>query len=86
MMGEKSCYSFLRSLVRGQDQSFFNDLMGVFCTVGSTHVQDQLKELNYKKLNKKQQNDNNNENPQFLEKKKQEQLAWHNTSVNFSKE
>jgi hypothetical protein len=34
MMREKSSYSFLRSLVKGQDHSFFKDLTGVFCTVG----------------------------------------------------
>jgi hypothetical protein len=27
---------FLRSIVKGQDHSFFKDLMGVFCTVGGT--------------------------------------------------
>jgi hypothetical protein len=38
MMREKSSYSFLRSLVKGQDHSFFKDLTGVFCTVGGTLV------------------------------------------------
>jgi hypothetical protein len=38
MMREKSSYCFLRSLVRGQDHSFFKDLTGVFCTVGGTLV------------------------------------------------
>jgi hypothetical protein len=38
MMREKSSYSFLRSLVKGQDHSFFKDLMGVFCTIGDTLV------------------------------------------------
>jgi hypothetical protein len=28
----------LRSLVKGQDHSFFKDLTGVFCTVGGTLV------------------------------------------------
>jgi hypothetical protein len=37
-MREKSSYSFLRSLVKGQDHSFFKDLTGVFCTVGGTLV------------------------------------------------
>jgi hypothetical protein len=36
MMREESAYSFLKSLVKGQDHSFFKDLMGVFCTVGGT--------------------------------------------------
>jgi hypothetical protein len=36
MMREKCSYSFLRSLVKGQDHSFFIDLTGVFCTVGGT--------------------------------------------------
>jgi hypothetical protein len=38
MMTEKSSDSFLRSLVKGQDHSFFKDLTGVFCTVGGTLV------------------------------------------------
>jgi hypothetical protein len=38
MMREKSSYSFLRSLVKGQDHSFFKDLTGVFCTIGGTLV------------------------------------------------
>jgi hypothetical protein len=38
MMREKSSHCFLRSLVKGQDHSFFKDLMGVFCTVGGTLV------------------------------------------------
>jgi hypothetical protein len=38
MMREKSSYSFLRPLVKGQDHSFFKDLTGVFCTVGGTLV------------------------------------------------
>jgi hypothetical protein len=38
MMREKSSYSFLRSLVKGQGHSFFKDLTGVFCTVGGTLV------------------------------------------------
>jgi hypothetical protein len=38
MMRENSSYSFLRSLVEGQDHSFFKDLTGVFCTVGGTLV------------------------------------------------
>jgi hypothetical protein len=29
---------FLRSLVKGQDHSFFIDLTGVFCTIGGTLV------------------------------------------------
>jgi hypothetical protein len=29
---------FLRSLVKGQDHSFFKNLTGVFCTVGGTLV------------------------------------------------
>jgi hypothetical protein len=29
---------FLRSLVKGQDHSFFKDLTGVFCTAGGTLV------------------------------------------------
>jgi hypothetical protein len=37
-MIEKSSYSFLRSLVKGQDHSFFKDLTGVFCTDGGTLV------------------------------------------------
>jgi hypothetical protein len=37
MMREKSSF-FLRSLVKGQDHSFFKDLTGVFCTVGGTLV------------------------------------------------
>jgi hypothetical protein len=44
----KSSYSFLRSLVKGQDHSFFKDLRGVFCTVGGTLVK---KYLNYEKKN-----------------------------------
>jgi hypothetical protein len=35
MMREKNYYSFLRSLVSGQDHSFFKDLTGVFCTGGT---------------------------------------------------
>jgi hypothetical protein len=35
---QKNSYSFLRSLAKGQDHSFFKDLTGVFCTVGSTLV------------------------------------------------
>jgi hypothetical protein len=35
---KKSSYSFLRSLVKGQDHSFFKVLTGVFCTVGGTLV------------------------------------------------
>jgi hypothetical protein len=38
-MREKISYSFLRSLVKGQDYSFFKDLTGAFCTVGGTLVQ-----------------------------------------------
>jgi hypothetical protein len=38
MMIQKSPYSFLRSLVKGQDDSFFKNLTGVFCTVGGTLV------------------------------------------------
>jgi hypothetical protein len=38
MMRGKSSYSFLRSLFKGQDHSFFKDLTGVFCTVGNTLV------------------------------------------------
>jgi hypothetical protein len=38
MIREKSSYSFLRSLVEGQDHSFFKDLTGVFCSVGGTLV------------------------------------------------
>jgi hypothetical protein len=38
MMREKSSYSFLMSLVKGQDHSFFKDLTGVFCTIGGTLV------------------------------------------------
>jgi hypothetical protein len=38
MIREKSSYSFLRSLVKCQDHSFFKDLKGVFCTVGGTLV------------------------------------------------
>jgi hypothetical protein len=38
MMREKSSYSFLRSLVKGQDDSFFKDLTGVVCIVGGTLV------------------------------------------------
>jgi hypothetical protein len=38
MMREKSSNFFLRSLVKGQDHSFFKDLTGVFCTVGGTLV------------------------------------------------
>jgi hypothetical protein len=38
MMRGKSSYSFLRSLVKGQDHSFFKDLMGIFCTIGGTLV------------------------------------------------
>jgi hypothetical protein len=38
MMREKSSYSFLRSLLKGQDHSYFKDLTGVFCTVGGTLV------------------------------------------------
>jgi hypothetical protein len=37
MIRGKSSYSFLSSLVKGQDYSF-KDLMGVFCTVGGTLV------------------------------------------------
>jgi hypothetical protein len=37
-MRGKSSYSFLRSLVKGQDHSFFKDLTGVFSTVGGTLV------------------------------------------------
>jgi hypothetical protein len=37
-MREKGSYSFLRSLVKGQDHSFFKDLMGIFCIVGDTFV------------------------------------------------
>jgi hypothetical protein len=37
-MREKFSYSFLRSLVKGQDHSFFKNLTGVFCTVGGTLV------------------------------------------------
>jgi hypothetical protein len=37
-MREKRSYSFLRSLVKIQDHSFFKDLMGVFCTGGGTLV------------------------------------------------
>ena len=36
MMIQKSPYSFLRSLVKGQDHSFFKLLTGVFCTVDGT--------------------------------------------------
>jgi hypothetical protein len=39
MMREKSSYFSLRSLVKGQDHSFFKDLTDVFCTVGGTLVQ-----------------------------------------------
>jgi hypothetical protein len=35
---KKSLYSFLRSLVKGQDHSFFKDLTGLFCIVGCTLV------------------------------------------------
>jgi hypothetical protein len=35
---KKSSYSFLISLVKGQDHGFFKDLTGVFCTVGGTLV------------------------------------------------
>jgi hypothetical protein len=38
MMREKCSYSFVRSLVKGQDHCFFKNLTGVFCTVGSTLV------------------------------------------------
>ena len=38
MMIQKSPYSFLRLLVKGQDHSFFKLLTGVFCTVGGTLV------------------------------------------------
>jgi hypothetical protein len=38
MMREKSSYSFLRSLAKGKDHSFFKDLTGVFCTIGRTLV------------------------------------------------
>jgi hypothetical protein len=38
MMREKSSCSFLRSLVKDQDHSFFKDLAGVFCTVAGTLV------------------------------------------------
>jgi hypothetical protein len=38
MMREKLSYYFLRSLVKDQDNSFFKDLTGVFCTVGGTLV------------------------------------------------
>jgi hypothetical protein len=38
MMREKCSYSFLRSLVKGQDHSFFKNLTGVFCAVGGTLV------------------------------------------------
>jgi hypothetical protein len=38
MMRKKSSYSFLRSLVKGQDLSFFKNLTGVFCTVGGSLV------------------------------------------------
>jgi hypothetical protein len=37
MMREKRFF-FLRSLVKGQDHSFFKDLTGVFCTVGGALV------------------------------------------------
>jgi hypothetical protein len=37
-MREKSSYSFLRSLGKGQDHSFSTDLTGVFSTVGGTLV------------------------------------------------
>jgi hypothetical protein len=46
MMREKSSYSFSRSLVKGQDHSFFKDFTGVFCTVGGTLVVDMF----YQKL------------------------------------
>jgi hypothetical protein len=36
MMREKSSYSFLRTLVKGQD--YKKDLTGIFCTVGGTLV------------------------------------------------
>jgi hypothetical protein len=42
MMREKISYSFLRSLLKGQDHSLFKDLTGVFCTVGGTLVSDEL--------------------------------------------
>jgi hypothetical protein len=38
-MRENCSYCFLRSLVKGQDHSFFKNLTGVFCTVGGTLVQ-----------------------------------------------
>jgi hypothetical protein len=38
MMREKSSYSILRSLVKGQHHNFFKEFMGVFCTVGGTLV------------------------------------------------
>jgi hypothetical protein len=37
-MREKSSSSYLRSLVKGQDHSFFKDLTSVFCTIGGTLV------------------------------------------------
>jgi hypothetical protein len=42
MMREKCSYSFLRSLVKGQDRSFFKDLTGVFCTIGGTLVRKKM--------------------------------------------
>ena len=38
MMIQKSPYSFLTLLVKGQDHDFFKLLTGVFCTVGGTLV------------------------------------------------
>jgi hypothetical protein len=38
MMIQKSPFSLLRSLIKGQDDSFFKNLTGVFCTVGGTLV------------------------------------------------
>jgi hypothetical protein len=37
-MREKKFLFFLRSLVKGQNHSFFKDLTGVLCTVGGTLV------------------------------------------------
>jgi hypothetical protein len=37
-MREKSSYSFLRSVVKDQDHSFFKGLTGVFCTFGGTLI------------------------------------------------
>jgi hypothetical protein len=45
MMTEKISDSFLRSLVKGQDHSFFKDFTGVFCTVGGTLVYFQSKQM-----------------------------------------